>query len=184
MDHVRAAIDKADVIVALVTGENPNVYYELGWARREAVILVRDKNLPFDIRGDRYWVYGGLSQDELTARLREAIEQSLARSPTSKQVQLEAQTKQFFSTPLRHADEVNVFDQLGVWRSPEASIQSREPAYVSRCSDTKVEKAIQSRKITVVKGPSKAGKAHTATRVVEFIGGVYQARDSDRERSA
>jgi hypothetical protein len=171
MDHVRAAIDEADVIVALVTGENPNVYYELGWARREAIILVRDKNLPFDIRGDRYWVYGGLSQDELTERLREVIERSLARSPTSKQAQLEAQIKQFFSTPLRHADGANVFDQLGVWRSPEASIQSREPAYVSRCSDTKLEKAIQCRKITVVKGPSKAGKSRSAAQALRAAAG-------------
>jgi len=171
MNHVRSAIDEADVIIALATGENPNVYYELGWARREAIILVRDKNLPFDIRGDRYWVYGGLSQDELTVRLREAIEQSLARSPTSKQAQLEAQIKQFFSTPLRHVDEVNLFDQLGVWRSPEASIQSREPAYVSRCSDAKLEKAIESRKITVVKGPSKAGKSRSAAQALRAVAG-------------
>src|SRR5215469_10576267 len=53
MELVRAEIDEADVIVALVTGDNPNVYFELGRARRAAIILARDKTTPFDIQGSR-----------------------------------------------------------------------------------------------------------------------------------
>ncbi|HWN98159.1 MAG TPA: hypothetical protein VNS63_02710 [Blastocatellia bacterium] len=170
MDQVRAGIDDADVIVALVTGENPNVFYELGWARREAIILVRSgDNIPFDIRGHRYWAYGGLSHSELLAQLSEAIEQTLHKVPATRQERLKNQIEHFFATPLPKVNEANVFDLLGVWRSPEAPVGRPDPPYVARDCDAGLERVIASAKFTLVHGPAKAGKSRSAAQALRSV---------------
>ena len=59
---ILSSISSADLIVADLTGSNPNVYYELGLAhalRRRAILLVQHiDEIPFDLAGYRVIVYG------------------------------------------------------------------------------------------------------------------------------
>lgn len=54
--RIQECIEQADLIIADLSGHNPNVYYELGYARafRKEIIQIRNhdtENLPFDIAG-------------------------------------------------------------------------------------------------------------------------------------
>jgi hypothetical protein len=61
MSYVRERIEKAAVIIADLTGANANVYLEVGYAwgkERPTVLLVNDeKDLLFDVKGQRCLVY-------------------------------------------------------------------------------------------------------------------------------
>lgn len=79
--QILAELDDADAVIAVVTGSNPNVLFELGYAARQAPILVIDKraSLPFDLRIYRAVVYGGPGElVTLASRLAEAIRHTLA----------------------------------------------------------------------------------------------------------
>lgn len=56
-------ISKADVIVADMTGRNPNVFYEVGYAHalgKAVVLLAQDtKDIPFDLKDYPHIVYAG-----------------------------------------------------------------------------------------------------------------------------
>jgi Nucleoside 2-deoxyribosyltransferase len=61
MDDVIKAIREADYLIADLTGRNPNVYYELGYAHSlgKPVILLTQRNddVPFDLRHHRLIQY-------------------------------------------------------------------------------------------------------------------------------
>lgn len=61
IDTIFTQIAKADFLVADITGKNPNVFYELGYAhalgKKVIIILQDEKDVPFDIRGLRYIHY-------------------------------------------------------------------------------------------------------------------------------
>jgi hypothetical protein len=61
MEHVKKRIEQATFVVADLTGANPNVYLEVGYAwglRRRTILLVNDSDaLKFDISGQRCLVY-------------------------------------------------------------------------------------------------------------------------------
>ena len=61
MEDVWTHILNARLVIADVTGRNPNVFYELGIAhtigRAAIVITQRDEDVPFDIRSMRYIKY-------------------------------------------------------------------------------------------------------------------------------
>jgi hypothetical protein len=84
IDQVRGAIAHADVIIAVCTGKNPNVFYELGLAEAmgHVPILVAPnaRHLPFDKAHCRCHMYGlkHLTADNLAPRLRLAITETLA----------------------------------------------------------------------------------------------------------
>ncbi|MFH1891096.1 MAG: nucleoside 2-deoxyribosyltransferase [Candidatus Zixiibacteriota bacterium] len=56
-------ISKADVIVAEMTGRNPNVFYEVGYAHalgKAVVLLAQDaKDIPFDLKDYPHIIYAG-----------------------------------------------------------------------------------------------------------------------------
>ncbi len=61
-DSITRAIQKADLIIADITGSNPNVMYEVGFAHalRKPVLLIvgsGQKDIPFDLRGQLFFVY-------------------------------------------------------------------------------------------------------------------------------
>ena len=62
-------LQAADVVLAFLTGRNPNVFYELGLAHREGkpVLLVVDKgeNVPFDIKHLRHYQYDDSNVDRV-----------------------------------------------------------------------------------------------------------------------
>jgi hypothetical protein len=76
-------IAKADVVVADMTGRNPNVFYEVGYAHalgKIVLLLTQDAlDIPFDLKHHQHTVYGGkidVLRNELANRLRWAISES------------------------------------------------------------------------------------------------------------
>lgn len=63
LDRIYNQIAKADVIVADMTGKNPNVFYEAGYAHalgKKVILLTqKSKDIPFDLKHYPHIVYGG-----------------------------------------------------------------------------------------------------------------------------
>ena len=88
MDQVRDEILGADVVLAVLTGANPNVMFELGLAlesaARPAVLIsnVAADILPFDVRQHRVLTYGDLGDPaQFREQLTEAIRRTLELPP-------------------------------------------------------------------------------------------------------
>jgi hypothetical protein len=83
LDRIYNQINKADVIIADMTGQNPNVFYEVGYAHalgKIVLLLTQEANdIPFDLKHRPHIVYGGSIDSlktELVGRLRWAITES------------------------------------------------------------------------------------------------------------
>lgn len=80
LDRIFNQISRADVIVADMTGRNPNVFYEVGYAHALGkIVLLLTQNaddIPFDLKHRAHTVYGGSIETlrkELCPRLLWAI---------------------------------------------------------------------------------------------------------------
>ena len=96
IDQVFDSIHNADVVVAVCTGRNANVFFELGfaWHTHKAVLVAEtDKDLPFDVQHLRTEFYGGLdlgqSRETLRERLRRSINASVIEQSSSSGERLE-----------------------------------------------------------------------------------------------
>jgi hypothetical protein len=71
LDRIFNQISKADAIVADMTGRNPNVFYEVGYAHALGkVVLLLTQNaddIPFDLKHQPHIVYGGKIETLRTA---------------------------------------------------------------------------------------------------------------------
>lgn len=81
LERVYNQISKADVIVAEMTGRNPNVFYEVGYAHalnKQVILLTRDADdIPFDLQHYPHIVYGNsitTLKSQLETRVRWCIE--------------------------------------------------------------------------------------------------------------
>src|SRR5688572_13651792 len=67
LKRIYQQIDDADLIIAEMTGRNPNVFYEVGYAhaRDKTVLLLTrsEDDIPFDLRGFRHIIHGGSITD-------------------------------------------------------------------------------------------------------------------------
>jgi hypothetical protein len=80
IEQIKERIRAADVILAVCTGQNPNVFFELGIADQWhwPIILAEEANdLPFDIRHYRAIIYGGPGRAMLSKAVEAAIEETL-----------------------------------------------------------------------------------------------------------
>jgi hypothetical protein len=79
LERVFNQINKADVIIADMTGRNPNVFYEVGYAHalEKTVLLLTQKadDIPFDLKNRQHIVYG--SEGNKIQNLRERLTRSL-----------------------------------------------------------------------------------------------------------
>ena len=70
LDQVKMRIENAEIVFADLTGANPNVYLEVGyaWGRGRPTVLVANKNdeLRFDVRGQRCLKYQSIKDLEKT----------------------------------------------------------------------------------------------------------------------
>ena len=84
VDQVKQELQRADLVIAILTGANPNVYLELGMANRPSILLVdEEKSVPFDVRHLRYLTYGGAGElDSLAERLAVSIKTTLSAALT------------------------------------------------------------------------------------------------------
>jgi pyruvate/2-oxoglutarate dehydrogenase complex dihydrolipoamide acyltransferase (E2) component len=86
VDQVREAIEQADLVIAVCTGKNANVFYELGLAEalgHVPILIAPDaSHLPFDKAHCRCHMYGGKRQSlkNLRQRLAQAILETLEAS--------------------------------------------------------------------------------------------------------
>ena len=80
IEQIKGRIATADVIVAVCTGQNPNVFYELGIAdeRHWPVLLAEDAtDLPFDVMHYRALICGTWDHERLRRSVRNAIRDTL-----------------------------------------------------------------------------------------------------------
>jgi len=79
--RIKERIETADLVVAELTGANPNVYLELGYAwgrERPTILLSRSvEDLRFDVQGQRVLLYDSIRQ--LEVRLRQELRTLAAR---------------------------------------------------------------------------------------------------------
>jgi len=76
LQRVYNQIDKADLIIADMTGRNPNVFYEVGYAHalgKRVILLTQSADdIPFDLKHFPHIIYGGqitVLKDELRKRV-------------------------------------------------------------------------------------------------------------------
>lgn len=89
LDRIFNQISKADVVVADMTGRNPNVFYEVGYAHALGkIVLLLTQNsddIPFDLKHRQHTVYSGsidTLKSELVTKLQWAISESRNRQDT------------------------------------------------------------------------------------------------------
>lgn len=109
LDRIYNQINKADVIVADLTGRNPNVFYETGYAhaleKRVILLTQKSEDIPFDLKHHYHIVYEGSIvklKDELARRL-----QWFFDNPT-KHIQPSTQQLEIFfgNIKIKEADEI------------------------------------------------------------------------------
>ncbi len=66
LERIYRQIDAADFIIADLTGKNPNVFYEIGYAHAKGkpctLLTQRTEDIPFDLKHHRHLVYEGKIQ--------------------------------------------------------------------------------------------------------------------------
>lgn len=96
LDRIYNQIAKADVVIADMTGRNPNVFYEVGYAHAlgKTTILLTSKSddIPFDLKHFSHIVYGNSLSDlrsQLTKRVKWVVENPSPDGKTTLQEEVE-----------------------------------------------------------------------------------------------
>ncbi|MGI8655084.1 MAG: hypothetical protein ACR2LC_07685 [Pyrinomonadaceae bacterium] len=82
-ESVLQDIAKADLIIADITGSNPNVMYELGFAHalKKPVLQIVEKeagNIPFDLAGSLYYSYDSPKRPNEIKKFKEKFGETIA----------------------------------------------------------------------------------------------------------
>ncbi len=118
LDQIYKQIDAADFIIADMTGRNPNVFYEVGYAHAKdklCTLLTSDANdIPFDLKHHRHIIYNG-SITTLKERLSKELEWLKAeadkRSTVPFTIELKSAWGELVKTSLSATSNINfVFD--------------------------------------------------------------------------
>ncbi len=90
IDQVRDEVGSADLIVAVCTGRNPNVFYELGIAESHhtpILIAAGPHDLPSDVHHFRAQFYGGSTEAESRGTLKNRVAKALRETLTAARTQ-------------------------------------------------------------------------------------------------
>jgi hypothetical protein len=83
MDQVMDLMARAGVVIAELTEQNPNVYYELGlahaWKKRVVMVTQEVKRLPFDLKHLRTLVYDPNDQTDFRKCLKQELENAKSK---------------------------------------------------------------------------------------------------------
>jgi hypothetical protein len=125
IDQIRGEIERVDLIIAVCTGRNANVFYELGVAdaanHHPVLVAATRSDLPFDVQHYRAQMYGSPnSLDDLSDRLVRAIEETLETTPPRHAVVGEPQRPVSSEVPL---ELVRSDDAIGFMEGAKDVIQ-------------------------------------------------------------
>ncbi len=85
VDQIWQGIRGSDAVIVDITGNNPNVFYELGLAHslgKETILIAQEsQDLPFDIRTTRYFTYDPKDLSGLERSIEDALRSVSARYP-------------------------------------------------------------------------------------------------------
>ncbi|MEI7851186.1 MAG: nucleoside 2-deoxyribosyltransferase [Schlesneria sp.] len=119
LQRIYNQISTADIVVADMSGRNPNVFYEVGYAHaldKKVILLTRDpEDIPFDLKHYPHIIYTSVTslRDELAKRLRWIVENP-------------EKTSNYFSLPLRLFSNGFLLPRIMAYvleRSPGGSIR-------------------------------------------------------------
>ena len=83
VEDIRAYLENSPIMIADLTGQNPNVLYELGYrhcAKGKTILLAQQKtDIPFDLAGQRVIIYD-VTCPKGCHEAREAIERHLVEN--------------------------------------------------------------------------------------------------------
>lgn len=139
MDDIWSSIKDASLVVAELTGKNPNVYYELGLAhalKKPAILIASNiEDVPFDLRPLRVLVYDKNDPDWgtlLKENISSAIKETLA-SPT----EAIPHTFREYEIPTTQA-EITLSDRLSILENhvSELIVDSYNDVYEESHTDT------------------------------------------------
>lgn len=103
LDRIFNQISKSDVVIADMTGRNPNVFYEVGYAHalgKIVLLLTKDsKDIPFDLTHRQHIVYSG-SIKTLRSQLAESLKWAINESKS----QAERKSSEFISLQILGID--------------------------------------------------------------------------------
>lgn len=101
LERIYSHIRQADLIVAEMTGLNPNVFYEVGYAHalnKEVILLIRNAgDIPFDLKHYPHIVHEG--------------------NPSKLRTELEVKIRRCLETSNRPLPNIEAPDISGLWRS-------------------------------------------------------------------
>jgi nucleoside 2-deoxyribosyltransferase len=88
LHQVFEQIEKADIIIADLSGLNPNVFYEVGYAhayKKEMILLTQnEEEIPFDLQSYRYETYSLNNISELKEELIKKVKWILSKKKNEK----------------------------------------------------------------------------------------------------
>ncbi len=134
LQRIYEQISNAEIIVADMTGRNPNVFYEVGYAHAldKIVILITQnkEDIPFDLLHYPHIVYGGKITElipQLETKVRWAIKQAESRSRSRISTDVQA------DKTVKKQDEFCLKDSAYWLRDDQGNI--KEGPFCMKCKD-------------------------------------------------
>jgi hypothetical protein len=88
IERLKQRISAAELVIADITGNNPNVFYEIGYAegiKKRVVLISQEKELPFDLRTQRQISYAPEKLRSLETQLKDLLSELLKNSQDTTQ---------------------------------------------------------------------------------------------------
>lgn len=105
LERIYNQIDVADIIIADMTGQNTNVFYEVGYAHGKnklCILLTQNADdIPFDLKHHRHIVYNG-SISQLKKQLENDLEWAKLQAETIKRSRINLEVKDIEASLVRH----------------------------------------------------------------------------------